>query len=132
MDFVWILLMAGAFAAMAWWAYRADPHWVAKDGRAFTCKIQHFSGPNLQPEGRWRDGRAFIDGSHLVVRPRGLLTAGGKASAHYEVVRRGESVKNMAVYLVDGGGVNGHDFAALRIPAKSRAVPQLDQLLPQT
>src|SRR5262245_55097218 len=127
MEWVWIVVMAVAFGLLAWWAYSTDPHWVAKDGRAFTCKYQYL-GANLVPQGRWRDGRAFIDGSRLIVRPRGFFQS-AKRSAHFEVVRKAEPTKTLAVYLVDGGGVGGHDFAALRIPLKSRAIPEMDKLL---
>jgi hypothetical protein len=125
--------MAGGLGALAWWAYRTDPHWVAKDGLAFTCRFQLIGGDFMQPEGRWREARAEIDESHLIVRQRGLFNSAmlrsGKLAAHYTVLKRQEGDDKYAVYLVDGEGVNGHEFAALRIPSKSRAVPHIDALV---
>jgi hypothetical protein len=126
----WIVgfaVLAGiAFAA--WWAFKEDPHWVAKDGRAFTCRTQRLGGPHLLPDGRWTEARAFIEGQRLVVRPRGLLTA-GKPSARYEIVRRvPDAPDRFAVWMADGGGISGHHFAMVRIPAHSPAVAHLDAI----
>lgn len=129
MGYVWAALFLVGFALMAWWAYRTDPHWVAKDGKAFTCRVQKIGGEHMLPDGRWKEGRALIDGRRVIVRPKGLFVS-SKPSAHYKLIRRNDTVKGMAVYYVDGGGINGYDFAALRVPRTSRAVPEIDKLLP--
>lgn len=129
---VFTVVVLAALGALTWWAYRTDPHWVAKDGRAFTCRFQRLGGPHLMPEGRWREARAFVDGHQLVLRPRGPFTSGA-FSGHFEVVRRGDDLsKERAVYLVDGGGINRHEFAQIRLPASSRATAVLDSLVEAT
>ena len=128
MDVVWILLMAAGLGVMGWYAFRAEPHWVAKDGKAFTCRLQQL-GTHGIPDGRWREARAFIEGEHVIVRPRGGLRS-GKPSAHYLVIKRAEDPPpGKCTFLVDGEGVNGHDFAVLRVPARSRAVTAIAALI---
>jgi hypothetical protein len=129
MDVVWIVVMAGGLALLVWWAFRTDPHWVAKDGRSFTCKYQRL-GRHLTPEGRWLDGRAVIDGDSLFIRRRGRLT-GVKPAVRYRVIQRGEPSRSLVIYLIDTVDVDDAaevEVAALRIPRKSRAVAELDRL----
>lgn len=129
MDIVWTLLMAAGLGALAWLAFRYEPHWVAKDGLAFTCRIQYLS-PDHRPESRWREARAFIDSGAIVLKPRGAIARTPKRQAEFTVVRQADDPpKGRVVYLVQTNGTFGGEFAVLRIPAKSKARPNIDALL---
>ena len=126
MIVVWILVAVVALGAASRYAFADEAHWVAKDGRAFDCRVREIGKDDLAI-GRWTDARAFIDGPQLIVRrrapgrPRGL-------SAHYTVFAR-KAEGGHVVFLADGGGVNGHEFAQVRVPSTSRALEHLDALI---
>lgn len=125
MDAVWIVLIALGLALLGWFAFRTDPHWVARDGKAFTCRIQYLDG-RLTPVGRWREARAFLDGGYLVVRPRHALRRTAR-SAEYRILKRAENPpRNLVTYLIDGTGPHGITMAVFRVPSGSRALPHID------
>lgn len=125
MDVVWIVLIALGLGLLAWFAFRTDPHWVARDGRAFTCRIQLLDG-RLTPVGRWREARAFLDGELLVVRSRNALRRSAR-SAEYRIIKRAENPpRNRVTYLLDGSGPHGTTMAVFRVPSNSRALPHID------
>ena len=127
MAIVWILVSAGV-GGLGWFGFRTEAHWVAKDGKAFSCKLQYFDA-NAMPTGRWRDARAVIDVEHLIVRPRGAFKSAG-LSGHYLVLKRTEHPPpGRATFLIDGEGVNGRGFAVVRVPAASRAVANIESLI---
>lgn len=126
-----MLLMAAALGGLAWFAFRFEPHWVARDGMAFTCRIQYLR-PDHMPDGRWRDARAFIDGGFIVLKPRGAITRSPKRQSEFSVLRAGENPpKRRLTYLVHSNGTFGGEFAVLRIPSKSRARPNIESLIDQ-
>jgi hypothetical protein len=133
MQYVWTILLFAGIAALCWFAYGLDPHWVAKDGKAFTCKIQPLGRHNL-PDGRWREARCFVEDGGLYVRVR--RTVGGPKPADvYDVVRRSDDPpKGKIVYLLaarraGSGATPDTGLAAIRIPASSRAAPHLDEVM---
>jgi len=131
MDVVWIILMAAALAGLAWLAFRYEPHWVAKDGMAFTCRIQYLR-PDHMPEGRWRDARAFIDGGFIVLKPRGSIARSPRRQSEFTLLRKAENPpKGRVTYLMQQHGTFGGEFAVLRIPTKSRARTNVEALLDQ-
>lgn len=127
-NLLWTLLVVAVLGLLTWVGFRMEPHWVAKDGKAFTCRIQSISSRG-DSDGRWRDARAFIDDDGgVVVRPRGAMNRIRLASS-YRVMRRAETPpKGRVVYLLDG---SDSDLLALRIPTSSRAIAHLDPLMPR-
>jgi hypothetical protein len=129
MDVVWMLIMAAGLAALAWLAFRYEPHWVARDGMAFTCRIQYLR-PDHHPESRWRDARAFIDEGCVVLKPRGSVARTPKRQAAFTLLRQAESPpKGRVTYLMQSDSTFGGEYAVLRIPAKSRARANIEALL---
>lgn len=119
------LALIGAFAAcglMLWGASRIEPHWVSKDGGRFTCRVQRL-GQHDAPVGVWREMRALIEGDTVRLSARGLR--GRELRGSYHVLAKSEDPpKGRAIYIC-----GGPTRAILRIPASSRAVPVLDELL---
>ncbi len=138
MEILWWALIVAVVSALGWIGFRMEPHWVAKDGKAFTCRLQPIGGHGYS-DGRWRDARAFIDDNgNVVVRSRGALNR-MKLAPHYRVVSRSDTPpKGLAVYLIEGrrsgsgAAEGGMEIAALRIPKSSRAVEHLDALVRRT
>jgi hypothetical protein len=120
---LWVV--GGVIVAVAlWWlAKKIDPHWVAKDGRAFTCKVQPL-GDTVTGEGRWREARASVEGDSVRLVVRGLGVPVQPFQSHAVLGRSESPPAGQAIYLV--GATNGF---ALRIPRKSRAVEVLDELV---
>jgi hypothetical protein len=119
------LALIGAFAAcglMLWAATRIEPHWASKDGGRFTCRVQRL-GQYDAPVGAWREMRAMVDGDTLTLSARGLR--GREIRGSYQVVAKSDSPpKNREIYIC-----SGPTRLLLRLPASSRAVPLLDDLL---
>lgn len=129
MDVFWVIVMALGLGLLAWYAFSAEPHWVSKDGQAFTCRVQYLN-PSMQPEGRWREAKAFIDGDLLRMRPRGGLGKPRKDTAEYTVLRRGDAPpRGRTTYLLTRATAYGQELVVLRIPQKSRAVPHVEALI---
>jgi hypothetical protein len=122
---VWAV--GGVIIAIAlWWlAKRIDPHWVAKDGKAFTCKVQPI-GDSGAGEGRWREARATVEHDSVRLVVRGLGSPVQPFQSYAVIGRSDAPPAGQAIYLV--GATNGF---ALRIPHKSRAVAVLDELVKQ-
>jgi hypothetical protein len=128
-EVFWIVLMALGLAALTWFAFRSDPHWVARDGRAFTCRIQYLDGRHM-PVGRWREARAFIHDGALVVHSRRALRRSHGQRNEYRIVKRAENPpRNRVTYLIDGRGPHGATLAVFRVPANSRALPHIESVL---
>lgn len=124
-DVLWILGSLVVMAGLLWLARRIDPHWVAKDGRAFTCRIQPIR-PDGRVEGRWRDARAVVEGQQvrLVVRGMGSMSK-QPFEAHRVIGRSAEPPARSAVFVLEGDPV----LWALRVPERSKAVAVLDTLV---
>jgi len=119
------LALIGAFAAcglMLWAATRIEPHWASKDGGRFTCRVQRL-GQYDAPTGAWREMRAMIEGDSLKLSARGLR--GRELRGVYQVVAKSDSPpKNREIYICSGPG-----RVLIRLPASSRSIPLLDELL---
>ena len=123
-----MVLIGVALAGVTWWGLRMEPHWAAKDGLAFTCRIQRLDDRGVG-EGRWHDARGFVEDGCVTIRLRSIV-APSRQTGHYQVLKRlSDPPKGKAVFLVDGEGVNGHGFAALRLPASSRATDRLEAII---
>jgi hypothetical protein len=124
-DAVWVLgaviVVAGLFMLLK----RIEPHWVAKDGRAFTCKLQPISTSAGRAEGRWRDARAVISEGQVQLVVRGFGSVSVRPYQRHHVVGRSETPPpRQAVFVLDG-----EPMWALRVPATSKAVAVLDALI---
>ena len=129
MIVVWVLIAVTGgtgLALLGRYAYAAEPHWVAKDGRAFDCRVRDIGDDNV-PVGRWIGARAFVDGSRLIVRRHSPGRVAG-ASAHYAVFAM-RTEGGHAVFMVDGENIAGHGFAQLRVPVDSRAIAHIEALI---
>lgn len=120
-EVVWGVAVLGGCAALALMARRMDAHWCAKDGQAFTCRVRRL-GPTGQPEGRWRDARAQVDGRNLRLDLRGFGPRGNPFAAH-RVTGSIAARDRTSVYTIAGD--TGY---LLRVPTTSRAVATLDGL----
>ena len=127
-EVVWILLFVLVMGAMWWFAYHLEPHYSSKDGRRFLCTAQEMEGG--EPLGRVRETR-------VLVLPDGLLEISQKRmmrrkhSCWVIVGKSPNPPKKMQVYLAQlrADGQKIPSFIALRLPAKSRCVPVLDELV---
>ena len=129
MNVLWAIVAAPALALLVWYAFSADPHWVAKDGRAFTCRVQHLNSLRVA-DSRWREAKAYVDDGHLVVAPRGSIMRKHPPKARFTVVRRGDGLpRGLVTFLVRSEGDGGQQLAVVRIPAKSRALPHVEALI---
>lgn len=122
-DVFWLLVTVAFVAGLVWLLTRMDPHWSAKDGRAFTCKIQpiRVSG---QTEGRWRSARAVITADTVKLIVRGIGTPVPLYEPHRVLRESDDPPARKAVFILDGD-----PLYALRIPASSNAVPVLRSLI---
>ena len=123
-DVVWTVGTGLVLVALLVLAKRIDPHWVAKDGRAFTCKIQPIRASG-RTEGRWRDARAVVRDGEVSLVQRGLGAAKLQPFESHRVVGRSDTPPpRTAVFLLDGD-----PMWALRVPAGSKAVLVLESLV---
>ena len=129
-EVVWILLVVLLMGGMWWFAYHLEPHYSSKDGRRFLCTAQQMEGG--EPLGRVRETRVFVlpDGVLDVSQKR---VARRKHSRWVIVGKAPNPPRKMQVYLAQlrADGQKIPSFIALRIPAKSRCVPVLDELVEQ-
>lgn len=129
MDLLWTIIISIGLIGLAWYAFSAEPHWVSKDGQAFTCRLQYLN-PSLMPEGRWRDAKAFVDGGYLVVKPRGSVTRRPRGHTQFTVLKRAEDPpRGRVTFLLDSDPGSGGELCVLRIPEKSRALPHIESLI---
>ncbi len=123
------VLVIAVLAGLAWVALRLDPHWVSKDGLRFTCKVQQIRQSG-RIEGRWREARCSIDGERLRVMVRGL-GARPDPFADYRVVGTSpDPPTRVAVFVIRNlaAGHPNEGFSLLRLPARSRAIAQLEAI----
>ena len=122
-DVLWTVGAIVVLGGMIWLGFWIDPHWVAKDGKAFTCKIQPMRASG-RTEGRWRDARAVVSGGEVKLVVKGI----GKPVAPYiahRVLRQSPSGQERRVVFV----LSGDPMYLMRIPKSSKAVPVLQSLV---
>ncbi len=123
-DVLWLIAAVVFVGGLAWLARRIDPHWVAKDGRAFTCRVQPMRSSGVA-EGRWREARAIVDGDRLRLVVRGVGQIRKEPYEQHEVLAKSASPPpRSAVFVVDGD-----PMWAVRVPAGSKAVAVMESLI---
>lgn len=142
-----LIAVVGGCGLMLWASHKMEPHWVSKDGERMICFGQGMSR-NGVPSGRWRELRISTTyGNRVDVRPRrGSLAVerptGTMASALGIVRRRGPQgstwtvvgqtdtpLRNRVLYILGGNtDPNMPDMIAIRLPAKSKAIPVLEAI----
>lgn len=123
-DVLWVMLFVAVSIGMLVAARSIEPHSVSKDGRTFTCRIQELATDG-RGGGRWVEAKANLVDERVVLTRRGLLRGRKEAGPPAIVVGRADrATPRFAVFLLESQG----SLLALRVPARSRAVPHLDQL----
>lgn len=130
-DALWTIGGIVFFGAMIWIVRSTDPHWCARDGRAFTCRVQPVStssrpsgGHDRRTEGRWRQARAIVSDDGVHIGRRGLHRSPGSLAGSHPVIGRAQGTRRRMATFVLGGEPN----FVLIIPAWSKAVAVLDGL----
>jgi hypothetical protein len=128
------VVVLAVLAAMAWGAYRIEPHWVSRDGQRFLCMGQQLSDRHTTV-GRWNEVRvaALPDGALLVDQRRRLGRSKPSARVWNVVSRLPDAPrKNLVAYLLRGRNEDGVAVEMLlRLPAKSKAIAVLDSVSTQ-
>ena len=122
LDLLTTVAATAGFAGLVWLAFVIEPHWASKDGRRMIARVQPL-GDRDEPQGRWREMRAFIDGDIITLNSRGFTSFGLRGD--YRV--RGKSPhppRRREIYILDGP-----QRVLLRVPSTSRAIAALDGLL---
>ena len=127
-DILWIVIPVLACVGMLVLAHRIEPHWVAKDGTRFLTTTQVIDGRG-DAVGRRREMRFLIqpDGT-LVASRRGLVKT---ASETFSVAAKSPNPpRGREIYLLDAIPPDADGLrVTVRVPAKSRVVPALDQMV---
>jgi hypothetical protein len=130
-DVLWFLLAVAVCAVVWYLAYQIEPHRISKDGRRMLVTGQSISaiGDN---EGRKRE-------VWVSVLPDNQLQVDVKRRLHHDLSMwsvEGKAAKPPArrqVYVLHTIGAAGTiKRMAIKLPAKSRGVTILDELLPKT
>lgn len=128
-DVLLMLLAIAVCAGLVYLGYRIEPHHVSKDGRRFLCIGQWISA-----EGD-RDGRRRE--VWVSVLPDGQLGVDVKKRMHHDVsmwALEGKAPSpppRREVYVLRTiHAVQGTQRMTIKLPAKSRAVPILEAMLP--
>lgn len=119
--------MVAVCAAMLYIAYRIEPHWVAKDEQRFLT-VAHDLDEHAMPVGRKHEVRVYLDDDAVGVRQRGRRHRGTSmwtVSAKSPTPPRGRAV----YFLKRVTGDSLTDQLALRLPARSKMIPHLDERL---
>ncbi|MCU1365536.1 MAG: hypothetical protein JWN39_1175 [Ilumatobacteraceae bacterium] len=142
-----LIAVVGGCGLMLWASHKMEPHWVSKDGDRMICFGQGMSRNGL-PSGRWRELRiSTTHGNRVEVRPRrgslaierptgsmasaaGLVKRRGPKSSTWSVVGQTETpLRNRVLYILGGNtDPNMPDMIAIRLPAKSKAIPVLEAI----
>ncbi|MCU1398012.1 MAG: hypothetical protein JWN62_1121 [Acidimicrobiales bacterium] len=142
-----LIAVIGGCGLMLWASHKMEPHWVSKDGERMICFGQGMSR-NGVPSGRWRELRISTTyGNRVEVRPRrgslaidrptgsmasaaGLVRRRGPKGSTWSVVGQTETpLRNRVLYILGGNtDPNMPDMIAIRLPAKSKAIPVLEAI----
>ncbi len=128
---VWLLLGFAVCGALYWFAFRIEPHWVSKDGQRVLCNAQ-FIDQQGAPIGRAKETRVVILGNGLLqVDQKKMLR---RRTEFARIVGKDLDAKGKhAIYVLRGGRVeDGSNEMIIRLPVKSRAIPELDALMERT
>lgn len=123
-----LLSTVGFFAvlgALAWLGWGLEPHWAAKDGRRFMCRMQ-LVPLDVHERTRWHDVKVSVDNRELYIFARSRRASDLRGT--WRVVGAvDDSVKKRRIFELRNAN---DDAASLRVPVKSRCVPVLDELVP--
>ena len=126
---LWTVIPVAVVAGLYYLSSRIDPHWVSRDGHSFLCNVEPITKQGAS-EGRPRETRVMVlpDGSLRLDRRRPMRkrlseiwTIAGKSPN--PPAERAVYVLNM---LFDDGSAGQ---LAVHLPANSRAVPVLEDIL---
>jgi hypothetical protein len=137
MDFVWVILAAAACAGLLYLSYRIEPHFVSKDGKRFMATMQTL-GQHDVPDSRIREVRGrFLDDGLIRFDQKQSVR---RTSTNWRVLERSPlQAKGKVIFTVaqvsgpdndlERGAASGPARrAALRLPASSTLIAQLDEL----
>lgn len=127
-DALWIFGAIAVCVLLLWISSRIEPHWSTRDGRRFLTTAQPLDDGG-HPIGRRHEVRVAVDGDgSLRVGRRRVL---GTREARWRMLGKSPSPpRGKAVYLLGTiPQVPKAGMLALRLPAKSRVVPVLDDLV---
>ena len=127
-DVIWLILGIGLCVGLIYLGYRLEPHRVSKDGKRFLCSGQRLSG-NGATDGRKREvWISVLDGGQVQVDVKRHMR---RNLSHWTLEGKAPSPPaGKAVYVLRTVNDEGMlDRMAIRLPAKSRAVPVLDEVL---
>ena len=123
-----LLSTVGFFAIvglLAWLGWGLEPHWAAKDGRRFMCRMQ-LVPLDAHERTRWHDVKVSVDEGELFVFARSRR-AGDLRGTWRVVGAVDDPAKRRRIFELRN---RNDDAASLRVPQNSRCVPVLNQLAP--
>jgi hypothetical protein len=129
MDWVWAIAAIAVVSLLGWIGFRIEPHWVSKDAHRFLCNGQLMSHLG-EPVTRWRETRVIVESAGQVQVDQRRFPF-RRTSAMWAVSGESpEPPRGRVVFLLRGHDEVGQtQLMALRLPAKSRAIPVLREAL---
>jgi hypothetical protein len=139
-DLLSLLTAVAIGGVLVWFALRMEPHWVSKDGRRFICRGQIMDRQG-NVHGGWHEYRVQIIDEESDVpgdagAPRSRVDAARRSMLRrrrrdqWTVAARSQNPpRRKAVFLLHQLSDDQY-MLALRLPAGSRAVGVLDDLVP--
>lgn len=123
-----LLSTVGFFAVvglLAWLGWGLEPHWAAKDGRRFMCRMQ-LVPLDAHERTRWHDVKVSVDEGELFVFARSRRA--GDLRGTWRVVGAVDDLsKRRRIFELRN---RNDDAASLRVPQSSRCVSVLNELVP--
>lgn len=129
-DILGLVAVVAVCGAMLYIANRIEPHWVAKDQRRFLTVAQELDQYGT-PLGRKHEVRVHVDPDDdaLLIRRRSMLRSG--AGIWRVQAKSPNPPRGREVYILRNvGGDVGQ--MALRLPARSKMISRMDELLAAT
>ena len=123
-----LLSTVGFFAVvglLAWLGWGLEPHWAAKDGRRFMCRMR-LAPLDVHERTRWHDVKVSVDEGELFIFARSRR-AGDLRGTWRVVGAVDDPAKRRRIFELRN---RNDDAASLRVPQNSRCVPVLNQLAP--
>jgi len=127
-DVVYLVVALVVCAGLLYLSYRIEPHHVSKNARRFLCSGQWLAADG-ETEGRRREVWVEVEAS-------GQLRVDVKRRMRHDVTHwwiEGKSSnppRNRVVFALRSINIlGGVERMVIRLPAKSRAVPVLDELV---
>lgn len=128
MELLGLLVTVVVGGLVIWLAMRIEPHWVSKDGQRFICRGQIVDDRG-NTHGRWNEYRFRVTPDGLVAGARRSLLNRGRAGEGWRVIARSDAPpRRKAIFLLQDP-IEPRNMLALRMPANSRAVGVLDELV---